>query len=237
MRGKFLKAFISAALVAAVGFSFISIGRNRGKLDYGKNLGETAVTVDGREISFGDLAFYILYEERVVEEQAMVYNPESTKDYWNIHTNGGFFQDQVKESVMGMAVHDYIFYDLAVAQGMDTLTPEEKEDLEFATLDFWEDLLDEQWDRLPADEETINSQIRIAAIAEKYQNYLADSKGPSKAAYNYDGYYYEQMKSDHDIVINEKLWDRFVMGDNTLEHSKVNYINGYNKDDKSEKEK
>jgi hypothetical protein len=98
-------------------------------------------------------------------------------------------------------------------------------------------MLDVQWEYLPCDEETINEQIRIAAIAEKYQRYMAKEYGPSVAAYNYDGYYYEQMLKEHEVVINKKLWDKLVLGDITLKHGKINYINGLTDEDKKKSKK
>jgi hypothetical protein len=171
-----------------------------------------------------------------VEEQARIYNPDSPKDYWNLHTNDTFIQSEAKRTVIGMAVHDHLFYQLAVADGMDTLTAEEESDLQFAITDFWEDLLDQQWEKLPCPQETINEQIRIAAVAEKFERYLAENKGISEAAYKYDGYYYEAIKDEHKIKINDKLWDRFVLGDITLSHTHVNYINGINSRNKEKDE-
>ena len=40
------------------------------------------------------------------------------------------------------------------------------------------------------------------------------------------------MLEEHDLKINKKLWNRFVMGDITLNHSKINYINGLTDEDK-----
>ncbi|MCR5416146.1 MAG: hypothetical protein K6E79_05060 [Pseudobutyrivibrio sp.] len=233
---RWVKIILLGMGIAVLCYAFVSMHDSRGTIKYSEHLDDTAFTVDGYEVTFKDLAFYILYEERVVEEQARIYNPDSTKDYWNIHSNNSFIQMEAKDAVFGMAVHDYLFYQLAVAEGMDTLTPAEEQDLEFATNDFWEDLLDIQWEKLPCDEDTINSQIRIAAIAEKYQNYLAEANGPSQAAYKYDGYYYGLILEEHEVDINDKLWDRFVMGDITLHHSKINYINGWT-DEKEEKSK
>ena len=77
----------------------------------------------------------------------------------------------------------------------------------------------------------------LAAIAEKYQNKLAQENGPSQAAYKYDGYYYSLIRDEHDIKINKKLWDRFVLGDVTLVHTKINYINGLTDADKEKSKK
>ena len=229
---KLVKPIVLLMCVTVVVYALITMGDGRGPLIYSEHLDDVAVTVDEKEVTFRDLAFYILYEERKVEEQARIYNPDYTKDYWNLHTNDTFIQEEAKDVVMGMAVHDYLFYQMAVAEGMDTLTASEEDELAFAITDFWEDMLDVQWENLPCDEETINEQIRIVAIAEKYQDYLAKEQGPSQAAYKYDGYYYSLIRDEHSVKINKKLWQKFVMGDITLEHTKLNYINGLTDADK-----
>ena len=229
---KLVKPIIIVLCVAVVGYALMSMGNGRGPLEYYEHLDEAAVTIDSEEVTFEDLAFYILFEERKVEEQAKIYNKDYTKDYWNLHTNDTFIQLEAKEVVMGMAIHDHLFYEMAVAEGQDELTPAEEIELEGSITDFWEDMLDVQWDYLPCDEETINNQIRIAAVAEKYGNRLAEEKGPSKAAYKYDGYYYSQILKEHDVQINKKLWDKLVLGDITIKHSKINYINGLTDEDK-----
>ena len=232
---KLVKPIVLILCVAVMVYALLTMGNNRAKLNYQEHLEDTAVTVDSEEITFQDLAFYILYEEGKIEEQARIYNPDYTKDYWNLHTNDTFIQLEAKEVVLGMAVHDHLFYQMAVAEGMDTLTEEEEQELEYRMTDFWEDLLDIQWEKLPCSEETINEQIRLAAIAEKYQNYLADELGPSQAAYKYDGYYYQQIMEQHQVETNDKLWDRLVLGDITLSHGKLNYINGLTDEDKKKK--
>ena len=232
---KLVKPIVLILCVAVMVYALLTMGNNRAKLNYQEHLEDTAVTVDSEEITFQDLAFYILYEEGKVEEQARIYNPDYTKDYWNLHTNDTFIQLEAKEVVLGMAVHDHLFYQMAVAEGMDTLTEEEEQELEYRITDFWEDLLDIQWEKLPCSEETINEQIRLAAIAEKYQNYLAEELGPSQAAYKYDGYYYQQIMEQHQVETNDKLWDRLVLGDITLSHGKLNYINGLTDEDKKKK--
>lgn len=229
---KLIKIILVILCVGVIIYALITMRDGRGPLKYNEHLDDTAVTIDGEDVTFRDLAFYILFEERKVEEQAKVYNKDYTKDFWNLYTNETFIQSASKDAVIDMAIHDHLFYQLAVAEGMNTLSAEEETDLAYAINDFWEDLLDVQWEKLPCDEETINEQIRIAAIAEKYQNHLAEEKGPSQAAYNYDGYYYGQIRDEHSVKINKKLWDKFVLGDITLKHSKINYINGLTDEDK-----
>ena len=229
---KLIKPVAIGVCIAILGYAFVELEGSRNPIKYMEHLEDTVVTIDSKNVTFEDLAFYILFEERKVEEQARIYNKDYTKDYWNLHTNDTFIQSEAKEVVLGMAIHDHLFYELAKEEGMDELTEAEEQELSYSTTDFWEDMLDVQFEHLPCDEETINNQIRIAAIAEKYQNHLARELGPSEAAYNYDGYYYSQIEAEHDIQVNDKLWNRLVLGDITLRHSKLNYINGLTDEDK-----
>ncbi len=233
---KLVKLILLLLCVGVIVYAFLTMNTGRGPISYQDHLEDVAVTIDGKPVTFQDLAFYILFEERKVEEQARIYNPDSTKDYWNLHTNDTFIQEEAKDVVMGMAIHDHLLYQLAVSEGMDKLTAGEEDELQFAITDFWEDMLDQQWEHMPCDKAIIEDQLRVVAIAEKYQNHLAKEQGPSQAAYKYDGYYYSLIRDEHKITINKKLWNRFVLGDITLKHTKINYINGLTDADKKKEE-
>ena len=63
---------------------------------FSEHLGDTAATINGETLTYKDLSFYVLYEELKVENEAKVYNPESTKDWWNTHINGEFISVSAK---------------------------------------------------------------------------------------------------------------------------------------------
>ena len=102
------------------------------------NLDLQIMTVDDTSFTLEDIAFYIAYEEMSVEKDAYVYNPDNTNQYWNVHTNGSFVKAAAKQSVIDMAVHDYIFYEGAIERGL-SLDEEDEKTLEFAQTDFFED--------------------------------------------------------------------------------------------------
>lgn len=233
-----LKPFLLVFSVIVIGMAFYKYaGGTRNQIMYDEHLDDVVATIDGEEIKFRDLAVYILYEERVVEEQARIYNPSSPKDYWNMHTDDKFIATEAKDAIIGMAIHDKLYYQLACELEMDNLSEEEKELLEYTKIDFFEDLLDEQWQKMPCPMEEISEQMKLVAIAEKYQDYLAKANDDTVAAYRYDGYCYNQLKETHDIKINEKLWTNFIVGDITLSHGSVNYINGLTDEDKKKSKK
>ena len=83
-------------LFVVVCFGLNARQQNKKQLDYFEHLDDVVVTVDGEEVTMRDLGLYILYVERNVEEEAVVYNRKSTKDFWNIHTNDTFIQLHAK---------------------------------------------------------------------------------------------------------------------------------------------
>lgn len=199
----------------------------RNSIDVLASLDEPVVTVDGEQLVLRDLGFYILFQEHKVEEEALIYNEKRSKDFWNIHTNGFFLQAQAKEAVLQMAVHDRIFYRAAQEAGL-VLTTEEKETLENARTDFWADLYEEQLDRIPGTYETVNETMKEIALAEKYQFRLAKALDTTYAGLNWSGYDYGVLlEKEHEVKVNKRIWRRVVLGDITLVHGDISYINAF----------
>lgn len=224
-------------IVGILIYTAITNFSNRSRIVYTEHLSDVAVTVDGEDITLEDLSFYVLYEEQRVEEQARIYNPESPKDYWNIHTNGYFLQGQAKGAVIGMAIHDRILYRMALEDAKSTImTADDKQMLENARTDFWTSLYDEQLEKLPTDYETINRVIGQIAVAQRYQKKLADTMGVTYSSLNWNGYEYEKiLEEEHKVKYHDKVWDRVFLGDITLTHDRVNYINGWDSEDEKKK--
>ncbi len=229
MKGIAKKTILFLLLLALLAFGFFA-WQNRRSLSFRDCLNETAFTYEGEDVEMKWLGFYVVYEERVVEEQAKIYNSQNTQDYWNLHIDGNFVRQAAKDTIMNMAIHDYIFYTLAKEEGM-TLDAEEQRSLENAETDFWMDLLDEQVDNLPVtDEYLVESMTRIA-YAQKYQAALAERENATYASYGWDGGYYKKWLEDQDVKINDGIWDRISIGNITLTHDKTNYVNGYNEEE------
>ena len=194
-------------------------------IDYDEHLSDVAVTVDGEELTLRDISFYVLYEEMTIESEALVYNKKNTRDYWNLHANGIFFKSAAKKSVMDMAVHDRLFYNGAIEEGL-SLSGEEEEILEERYLDFLDDVLLVQTDSPLYDEKLIHTTMEQMALSEKYQGFLADRDDTTYAGYGYDGYDYKNYLPEHEVKINKSVWDRVSIGDNTIDHKSANAING-----------
>ena len=191
--------------------------QSRQRLDYRDCLDETAFTVDGQAVKMKWLAFYVVFEEREVEKQAMVYHPDSTADYWNLHIDGHFIRQDAKDTMMQMAIHDYIYYQKAMEKGM-TLDAKEQKMLENTISDFWMDLLEEQMDQLPVSDEYLIKTMQHIALAEKYQSIYAQIKNGSTEDYSVSGEAYQKMLEGHEVIVNEDVWDRVDFGHITVHH-------------------
>lgn len=226
MRGKKLIVSVLLAVLVLLGCYFGY--ERRHPLVYQEHLEDTAATVDGAALTLQELAFYILYEEGQIEQQAKLYNSDNTRDYWNLHVDGIFVRESAKETILEMAIHDCLLYQLAREQGL-FLTQEERVYADNMQADFWMDLLDGQQEKIGVSDEYINGAMEKMALAQKYQRQLAEEAGDTVASYNWEGYGYRQLRQQHDVRINKRVWDRVTVGDISLSHDKVNYINGYSR--------
>lgn len=190
----------------------------REPLDYAENLDAVAVTVDGEELTLRDLYFYVLYEEQVVESAAEVYDDTQTRRFWNVHTNQSFVQEEAKDNILGMAVHDAIFYEIAQEQQM-VLSTEEKQQLENRRNDFWSDLYDVQLETMPVEYEEVNRTMQHIALAQKAQLQMSrETEGASYAGFDWDGEDYKKLQESHEIKVNQKIWKRVIIGNISLRH-------------------
>lgn len=204
-------------ILAGLGYYSYHTNKMKEKLVYRDVLDEVVVTVDSKQLLARDLAFYVAYEERTVEDQAEIYDDEDTNAYWNLHINGEFMKVTARKAAMNMAVHDEIFYEMAEKEDI-SLSEEETSTLEQKQSDFWMDLSDEAKERLTVGQDEINEVMRRMALAQKYQNIYADMQGGSYEDYDFEGDAYLKLKEQHQVTVNEKVWDRLDFGNITLIH-------------------
>lgn len=190
---------------------------NKKDLVYAESLGLAVAEVDGEELVLADLAFYIAYEEREIEKKAYIYNPKNTGEYWRLFSHFLFLRKEGKDAVMDMAIHDTIFYDLAVKEGI-ALDEEELQRLSNAQYDFWSDLEEEQREALGVGEDVIKESMRRLAVAEKYQYVRAAEEGKSFDSYSIGGSAYGELLAEHEYEVNEDVWGRISFGGITVKH-------------------
>lgn len=216
---KYIVTIFLGIMVIITGYMSIQRGRLTKALDYPASLDETAVTVDGESLTLRDMAFYTAYEELEVEKQAVVYNPDNTNKYWNLHVDGEFIKVASKNAAMQMAVHDQIFYELAQEADVK-LTDSDYEYLKNSETDFLYDLEDyDGLNKLGVTEEDICNSMEKAALGQKYQELYARMQGEETASYDFSGDAYKKLlENNHEYKVNDTIWDRVKFGNVILDH-------------------
>lgn len=186
-------------------------------LVYAEALGEVAVTVDGVDLTLRDIAVYIAYQEATVQKDAVVYDFENPSKYWNAYTNQYFVRSVAEKAVKDMAVHDEIFYRMALAEGLE-LDQREEDYLANEMQDFFMDLSEEQFARLGVTREDIEQAMRKIALGNKCQSIVAQAAGLYYEDYDYTGVMYEKITEGHTIKINDSVWDRISVGSITVNY-------------------
>lgn len=208
-----IKKVLVVSIIAAVFIVIWVMSYDSKKmLVFRDSLDKVVVTVDGKDLTIKEIAFYVAYEETTIEEQAYVYDPEDTGAYWKLHIDGQFIRVAGKQAALDMAIHDEIFYELAQKEGL-TLSEEEQVALNNKESDFWSDLTDEQKEKLGVTEDQIKETITHLALAEKYQNFLAEqSVDDSYDSYSISGENYQKILDEHSVKVRDKVWDKIDFG-------------------------
>lgn len=208
---------VGLLLIVGVLIAGAAIYGNRNQFEYRDHLEDTLFTLDGKRYRLLEMTYYVARQEYRIEEQAKVYNPKDTNQYWAIHTNGQFVRLAGKEAALDAAVHDMLFWEMAVEEGI-SLSDEEEEYARNEASDFCYDLGEEQKERAGLDDELIYEMTRRAALAEKYQGILAKKNGQNFGAYDYSGKAYEKLLQEHELKIEEELWEKVPFGNVAFNH-------------------
>lgn len=200
-------------LLASVGY----FSRHTTKIRFEDYLDHTVLRVDGQAYTLRELAFYIAFEEQLVEEQAKIYSPENTNNYWNLHTNGVFLRISAQEAAIQMAIHDCIFYELAKKQRLE-LTAENKAQLEFSRQDFWDNLDAHQQSVLANVKKDLDAAMERMALAQQQQQIMASSSGFDYEDFDVSGGEYDAVLAEHTYEVQSDIWERLDFGNITLIH-------------------
>lgn len=210
-----ITAILLVWLIVLLGYSLYN-GKNAQDLVYKEHLDETVATVNKEKLTFRSMAFYVAYEEQQVEKQAVVYEPSDPAKYWNLHIDGEFIRVTARDTAMSMAIHDTLFYQYAMEEGL-TLTKEDMASLESAENDFWSDLT--EWGaekKLGVTREDIHESMLRMTYAQKYQAILAAMSGVEYEAFDFNSEEYEDWLENQDYEIEKKRWKKVDFGTVTI---------------------
>lgn len=181
-----------------------------------EHLDDTALVLDGTSYPLRRLAFYVAYEEQIIQEQAIVYDASEPNSYWNTHMNGRFMRVAAREEAMNQAVHDFIFYDMA--QGMEMeLDDDEINYAKERSEDFWSDLGEYGQEALGITQEELTEDLQKMALSQKCQEVYAAMEDAPETDYDVDGMEYETLLAEHTYKIKNSIWNGVSFGHVTLE--------------------
>lgn len=216
---QYMLTIVLGIFVIILGSWSYQSGNARKGIAFTECLEETAVTVNGQNITFRESAVYIAYEEAKVEEQAKIYDADHTNKYWNLHIDGEFVRLAAKRATQQMLIHDIIFYQMAVKEGM-VLSEEEKAALENNFYDFWSDLTEDgKEQRLGISRKDAYLAMEKMALAQKSQEVYSIINKTGAGDYDFSGDAYQKLRAENTYEINEKIWNRLTFGAITLKHN------------------
>lgn len=212
--------------IVLAGISLLLLGytywrdSDRTKLVYKDSLDREVAEVNGKKLTLSDMAFYVAYEENQVEQQALAYDAGDTSKYWNLHTNGTYVRVAARNATIQMLVHDELFYQMAVAEGIE-LNDEEEKSLLLSIQDFWYDLENgEKEKRLGIDRQNIENAMRKMMYAQKMQLIYSQLQGAAYEDYEFYTDSYQAYAKTQDVTIKKDVLKRIRFGNVTLEHEK-----------------
>ncbi len=223
------KTIIITAVICIVGIvACILIARLRA-FHYEDHLDEPVVTVDDSSITLREFGYYIYDAESMVQQQALIYDPDNPNLWWNTHFSAGadsaFVCDMAKKSAINTYVCMEIFYNEAVASGM-SLTDAEENTAANEARQMYESMDEHQLDATGLTEDIILEIKRKQALATKYvMNYIKtnDFRGYNEdplTLMSWDGDYYKaKILPEHAVGQNDKILDNITFGKITVNYT------------------
>lgn len=190
----------------------------REEIVYSESLDMVVATVQGADITLRDFAVYVAHQEAEVQNQALAYDVDDTRKYWNVRTDMGFVSQVARNEAMSMAIHDELFYQLFQELNME-LSEEEKALLNNDADDFWSDLVDEEKDvRLGISKKDVYNTMYKIACAQKAQMVYAGIQAVDYEELDYGEEIFLDFLSSYEYEVNDNVLNRLDFGDITLVH-------------------
>lgn len=185
---------------------------------YSESLDTVLATVQGEDFTLRDFAVYVAHQEAEVQDQALTYDMNDTKKYWNVRTDLGFINQVARNEAMSMAIHDELFYQLYQDLNME-FSQDELVLIQNDAEDFWNDLVDEEKDsRLGIQKEDVYNTMYKIACSQKAQMVYAGILAVDYEDLDYASEEFLEFLSDYEYKVNDKVLNRLDFGDITLIH-------------------
>ena len=192
-----------------------------------ENLDQTAITIDGDNITLRDTGVYIADVEETFDKMAKAYNPNDPLEFWKVHFSAGedstFTNDYAKSYVKKLYVYDYIMEKEADNKGV-TLTYAEKQEAVQEGKDAYIDLTDKAIDTLGLTQQAVIVIYTRKKLVKKYvTNVVKEMKDSGyegddlSSQLNFDGdFYNNNIKSQYNVEYVDTQWANLPIGKVTI---------------------
>ena len=215
---KYKVTLMLLVITIIMGIVAVNTRLNREDIVYNESLNTVVATVQENEITLRDFAVYVAHQEAQVQEQAIIYDPDDTRKYWNVHTDGTYISHAARNEAMSMAIHDELFYQLALELDI-TLTEDEQGILENEVEDFWNDLVDEEKEkRLGITRQDVYNTMYKIALSQKGQMIYAMKNSVSYEDFDFYEEEFLAFLEDYKYEVDDSVLSRIDFGDVTLVH-------------------
>lgn len=179
------------------------------------NKEKVILTIDDREITLGDLAYYIYSVEQLVQQQAYVYDKDDPTLYWKLYTNGKFLKLLAKDMCLERAERDFILAAEADNKGIK-LSEEQTEGARYFAEETFSDIDSTIINRLGLTQDMLTETILRAQLAEYYAKTIVEEESLAEDDLKVGGSYYNVLKDKHNIEVKEDEWEEVEFGKITV---------------------
>ena len=219
-RAQYLVSIVLIAVVLVMFMRNNNSMTNARPLVYRESLDEVAAQINGETLTLRDMAFYVGYEEYQIQQEALVYDPDDPNRYWSMRVEGGFMNAVARKNAMQMALHDELFYQMAMEESI-TLDDNDQKHMDNKLEDFWEDLTERQGETaLGISKKDAKKTIQRIAYAQKYQEVYAQLHNRTYDDYAYMEDSYQKLLKKQKYKVNAKVWNRVSFGNVTYNYKK-----------------
>ena len=199
------------------------------RFDYSDHLDDAVIMIDDRSVTLREFGYYIYKVEDFVQKQALIYDPDNPKHWWNTHFSAGmdsqFVCDYAKKVAINTCISDEIYYQEAVSSGI-TLSNDEEIQAADTAKEAFNSMTPEQITATGINEVIVLDMTRRHALAAKYAETLIEnedmtaySDDPQKLV-NWDGaFYLEKVLPRHVTWTNEEVLNQITFGLITVNQS------------------
>ena len=215
---KFRVLWIFVLLFAAGLYVTNEAQMNTRTIVYYEALDMVVATIQEEAFTLRDFAVYVAHQEDQVQDQALAYDMNNTKRYWNVRTDLGFISQVARNEAMSMAIHDELFYQLYQDLKLE-FSEEELIRIQNSTEGFWQDLVEEEKDRrLGIQQEDVYNTMYKIACAQKAQMIYAGILAVDYEDLDYASEAFLNFLSDYKYKVNDNVLNRLNFGSITLVH-------------------